>query len=270
MRPSVCRHVLVKIRDQLGLQQKELANLVGCSTSTIKRIELGSLGLSRGLARKISERLGVSMNYLSNNDLRKDPVTDSGEKWTRQTFEKLRPRDWGKMKPYDRVWKLLYSGILMSRYQEYRGMIETLPNPLEAAWKLAEKLDAAYVAFLREYPPAGAALKRFADERGIKVSLKHRDYHHASMESVIADARELLDSDRFARKAEFPGVEGLDRFMLTIGLLDGNPYKVREFVERLAPHLSAKQRELFLSLCGLDDETPVVIELPGKDYSLLE
>ena len=72
---------------------------------------------------------------------------------------------------------------------------------VEAAWKLAEKLDAAYVAFLREYPPAGSALKRFADERGIKVSLKHRDCHHASMESVIADARELLDADRSARKA---------------------------------------------------------------------
>ena len=128
MRPSVCRHVLVKIRDQLGLQQKELANLVGCSTSTIKRIERGSLGLSRGLARKISERLGVSMNYLSDNDLRKNPVTDSGEKWTRQTVEKLGPRDWGKMKPYDRHWKLLYCGILMWRYQEYRGMNETLPK----------------------------------------------------------------------------------------------------------------------------------------------
>jgi hypothetical protein len=72
------------------------------------------------------------------------------------------------------------------------------------------------------------------------------------------------------RKAEFLGVEGFDRLMLTIGLLDGNPYRVRECVEKLASHLSPKQRELFLSLCGLDDETPVVIELPGKDYSLLE
>jgi hypothetical protein len=174
------------------------------------------------------------------------------------------------MEPYDRLWKLLYCGILMWRYQEYRGMIETLPNPLEAAWKLAEKLDAAYVAFLREYPPARSALKRFADERGIKVSLKHRDYHHAPMESVIADARELLDANQSAENAKFPRVEGLDRWMLNIGLLDGNPYRVRECVEKLASHLSPEQRETFLSLCDLEDETPIVIELPRKDYSLFE
>jgi transcriptional regulator with XRE-family HTH domain len=272
MRPSVRRHVLVDIRKEIGYQQKELAALVGCSTSAIKRIELGSLALSRRLARKMSESLGVGMAYLLENNLRKNPVTDSGESWTRAMFERLPRKEWKNLDAYERVWKLLYCSMLISGYQEYRGMIGTLPNPLEAAWKLAEKLEEAYTAFLREYRPAFAALERRAKELGKKkVSLKHRDYPYASLESVIDDVREMQEAERSARSAGYSREEELSRYLLTTGLEDRKPNRVREYVEKLGDRLNPKERKLFIELCGPEDETaPIVIELPGRTYSPFE
>jgi transcriptional regulator with XRE-family HTH domain len=274
MRPSVCRHVLVKLRRELNdLRQKELADIVGCSTSTIKRIELGNLKLSRRLARKLSEALGVSMNYLLANDLRKRPVTDSGEPWTREIYDRLPGRSWRNLDPYERVWKLLYSGMLISRFQEYWGMINCVPNPLEAAWKLSKKLEKAYVAFLREYPPAFAVLKHAQNEPPFKPvakkyevtkrSLKEgypRDYApRLELKTLIEDVRELAEAEESAREANSPwnqgrsGHEGIHRYLLACGLEKVDPYQVREYVDKLGDRLNPKERALFLSLCGPED-----------------
>jgi transcriptional regulator with XRE-family HTH domain len=278
MRPSVCRHVLVKIRREVNdLQQKELADIVGCSTSTIKRVELGDLKLSRRLARKLSEVLGVSINYLLANDLHKKPVTDSSEPWTREVYENLPGRRWRNLDPSERVWKLLYSEMLISRFQEYWGMINSVPNPLEAAWKLSEKLEKAYVAFLREYPPAFAVLKHAQNEHPFfkpvatryevtKRSLKQgypRDYApRLELNTLIDDVRELAEAEEFAREANSqrnkgdPGHESVHRYLLKCGLEKLDPYQVREYVEKLGDRLSLKERELFLSLCGPEDKSP--------------
>jgi DNA-binding XRE family transcriptional regulator len=70
MPPSVRRHNLARIREQLSLTQADLAKLVGCSLPTIKAVETGKLALSDGLASRISQALDfLDKDWLLKNDL---------------------------------------------------------------------------------------------------------------------------------------------------------------------------------------------------------
>jgi DNA-binding XRE family transcriptional regulator len=70
MPPSVRRHNLARIRDQLSLTQTDLAKLVGCSLATIKAVETGKLALSESLATRISQALDfLDKDWLVKNDL---------------------------------------------------------------------------------------------------------------------------------------------------------------------------------------------------------
>jgi transcriptional regulator with XRE-family HTH domain len=154
MRPPVRKHVLVRIREELGLQQKELANLLGVSTSTIKRVELLSLKLSRHLARRMSEALGVSMDYLLKNQLFQRPVTPDGDRWTKKYAKFSKPAP-----AFMRLWHLLPTWIVLGRCCKYLSAIRAVQNPLQSAWLLAKHLDRAFNEFmkahhakLREFP----------------------------------------------------------------------------------------------------------------------
>ncbi len=70
MPPSVRRHNLARIRDQLSLTQADLAKLVGCSLPTIKAVETGKLALSDSLASRIGQALDfLDKDWLLKNDL---------------------------------------------------------------------------------------------------------------------------------------------------------------------------------------------------------
>jgi transcriptional regulator with XRE-family HTH domain len=148
MRPYARKHVLVQIREQLGLQQQELAVLVGVSTSTIKRVELLSLKLSRGLARRMSEVLGVSMDYLLKNQLSERPVTPSGRYWTKEDA-KLSKRPPAFM----RLWHLLPTWIVLTRCCKYLSAIRAIEKPLSSAWVLGKYLDRAFNEFMKSHRP---------------------------------------------------------------------------------------------------------------------
>jgi transcriptional regulator with XRE-family HTH domain len=64
-RKSSIRHPLKRVRSIIGLDQRTVALRAACSTVTIKRIEQGTLALSRPLADKLEAALGVSAAYLS-------------------------------------------------------------------------------------------------------------------------------------------------------------------------------------------------------------
>jgi transcriptional regulator with XRE-family HTH domain len=64
-------HVLAILRDNLSLKQNELAQLAGCSPSTIQSIELNRLAISPSLAARISAATGADLNWLQANDLSK-------------------------------------------------------------------------------------------------------------------------------------------------------------------------------------------------------
>jgi transcriptional regulator with XRE-family HTH domain len=74
MRPSPLRHPLAVLRNLVGLSQKQLADFVAKSTSTIQAIELGKLKLSDELAIKISVETGVSAQWLIDGDPQAQPI----------------------------------------------------------------------------------------------------------------------------------------------------------------------------------------------------
>jgi transcriptional regulator with XRE-family HTH domain len=62
-------NVLAILRKSLGLKQGELAELIGCSISTIQSIEVNKLKLSKSLASRISLETGADLDWLLNNDV---------------------------------------------------------------------------------------------------------------------------------------------------------------------------------------------------------
>jgi transcriptional regulator with XRE-family HTH domain len=148
MRPPARKHVLVRIREELGLQQKELAEYVGVSTSTIKRVELLSLELSRPLARRMSEVLGVSMDYLLKNQLFRRPVTTAGGYWTKEDAKFSKPPP-----AFTRLWRLMPTWLVLGRCCKYLSAIRAVENPLNSAWLLVKCLDRAFNEFMKVHHP---------------------------------------------------------------------------------------------------------------------
>jgi len=148
MRPPARKHVLVRIREELGLQQKELAAYVGVSTSTIKRVELLSLALSRPLARRMSEVLGVSMDYLLKNQLFRRPVTTAGDYWTKEDAKFSEPPP-----AFMRLWRLMPTWLVLVRCCKYLSAIRAVEDPLNSSWLLVKYLDRAFNEFMKVHHP---------------------------------------------------------------------------------------------------------------------
>jgi transcriptional regulator with XRE-family HTH domain len=81
------RHVLAGARIEIGLSQVALADLIGCSTATVQRIEQGTLALSEELALKVQEALDISATWLLANDPARPPITPGGGLWNRFNYE---------------------------------------------------------------------------------------------------------------------------------------------------------------------------------------
>lgn len=85
-RKSAIRHPLKRVRSIIGIDQRTIARRVGCSVVAIKRIEQGTLALSRPLADKLEAALGVSAAYLRHGKASQPPTTPKGEPFTADTF----------------------------------------------------------------------------------------------------------------------------------------------------------------------------------------
>jgi len=81
------RHVLANARIEIELSQADLADLLGCSTATVQRIEQGTLALSEELALKVQEALDISATWLLANDPARPPITPGGGLWNRFNYE---------------------------------------------------------------------------------------------------------------------------------------------------------------------------------------
>ena len=75
MAASKFKHNLARLRKQLGLSQVEVANLVGCSKTTIQSVELCRLELSSRLATNLQGALGVPADWFLANNL-KSPIPE--------------------------------------------------------------------------------------------------------------------------------------------------------------------------------------------------
>lgn len=87
-RKTAIRHPLKRVRSIIGIDQRTVANRVKCSLVTIKRIEQGTLALSRSLADKLEASLGVSAAYLRHGKASHNPITPTGEPFTKDTFDR--------------------------------------------------------------------------------------------------------------------------------------------------------------------------------------
>lgn len=89
MRPSKKKHPVAVLRTFLGLRQKELADLVGCSVSTIQSIELGRerLGLSEDLALRIVDQTHINLSWLLRGDPQAPPLNEWESPYCKDDYE---------------------------------------------------------------------------------------------------------------------------------------------------------------------------------------
>jgi transcriptional regulator with XRE-family HTH domain len=87
MRVSPRRHVLVSLREAIGISQKEFAGAVQIGESTLQKIELGTYPLRPRIAEKIATYTGVDMNYLTRNDFSEPLLNWRGRPYNKGDFE---------------------------------------------------------------------------------------------------------------------------------------------------------------------------------------
>ena len=95
------KHVLAVLRRILGLKQKEMANLVGCSTATIQAVEYGKLVLSEKLAVEVQRQTGVDLTWLRSNDVLKPALNRVGGPYTKALFEQTQAQTFLKTRVRD-------------------------------------------------------------------------------------------------------------------------------------------------------------------------
>jgi len=92
MRVSPRRHVLVSLREAIGISQKEFAGAVQIGESTLQKIELGTYPLRPRIAEKIASYTGVDINYLTRNDFSEPLLSWRGRPYHKAHFEAAQGR----------------------------------------------------------------------------------------------------------------------------------------------------------------------------------
>jgi transcriptional regulator with XRE-family HTH domain len=157
-RTSKGAHVLAKLRQELGLHQKEMAERVGLHWRTIQNIEGGKSKLNRRTAMRISQKTGVSVHWLLQNDSDREIVNASGKKWShkdQQAFD-ARSKQWPGLSRNVRWLELAVSAPLFRDYLTIRALLEGAPNPLEASLKWHKCQKQALFSFASSYEPLRA------------------------------------------------------------------------------------------------------------------
>ena len=154
-RPAKAAHVLAKFREELGLHQNELAKRVGLHRRTIQDIERGKLHLSRRSALRISEKTGVSVDWLQANDPKREIINVGGKPWSnkdRQTFDR-RNKLWPTLSRITRRWQLAVCVELFKDYLGMRSLLEGVANPGQATLKWRAFHRKAVAEFIASYEP---------------------------------------------------------------------------------------------------------------------
>jgi len=75
------------LRTVIGITQKEMAEILECSTATVQAIELGKLKMSMKLAGNLFHQTSINLDWLMNDDVSKPPVDYEDNPYTRESFE---------------------------------------------------------------------------------------------------------------------------------------------------------------------------------------
>jgi transcriptional regulator with XRE-family HTH domain len=179
------------LREELGLRQKELAERVGLHWRTIQDIELGKLQLSRRNALRISEKIGVSVDWLFQNDPSAEIKNISGERWTNKHRQALedRAKRWPSMPHIVREQNLLICYNLLRDYVYFRSILESLPDQRKAIFDWRHCTSHALREFLASHPEASER------EREISGRNDHQQPHLTpdSLQSIKDDCDAVAD-----------------------------------------------------------------------------
>ena len=161
MRPSLRRHVLVLLREELGLNQKDFADYVGCSESVLQAVERGPdrLKLSDALAEKIFVATGIDPEWLLANDFSKPMVAFWQRKpYTKEVFEAVQgrkhlPPDWTQ--ELQDTWALRAFGEIMAALASAQETsIESALVASRRVWEFAEKMAKDFGGNLEKHAKA--------------------------------------------------------------------------------------------------------------------
>jgi transcriptional regulator with XRE-family HTH domain len=187
---SVGRHNLARIRMQLQLTQADVAQLAGCSSGTIKSVEIGKLGLSDSLASRISEALRIDKEWLLKNDL--DAPLPSPIPWSLPVANLAAGKDYapsdnatyGEAMP--EVVKELFSRLFAVVAKSERSLERTL---MEAF--LANELDALKKA---KEPTSDYRPRSIANSDAIRYFIQYPDHFDPDLREWV-DLKGLLKSN---------------------------------------------------------------------------
>ncbi len=241
-RPSKAAHVLAKLREELGgLYQREFAERVGLHWRTVQDIERRGR-ISRRNAIKISEKTGVSSDWLLQNDPSLEIKSVSGKRWSnkdRHAFE-ARSKRWPELAPVIRKWNLAVCFTLLYDYVNLRFLLEGLPNPPEALRKWKACQHGAIVKFLAAYRPASEREKELTRKGGGEWPRLSRE----SLLTVKDDVDTIFDA------AESPEPKDEVAEAVSNALRHGL-YDLGEVLEILDGMTERNRQERLLKLYGL-------------------
>jgi transcriptional regulator with XRE-family HTH domain len=249
-RASKGTHVLAKLRRELGLQQKEMADRVGLHYRTIQDIELGKSKLSRGNAMRISEKTGVSVHWLLQNDSDREIVNASGKRWShkdQQAFE-ARSKQWPKLSGSVQWLELTVCATLFENYLLIRALLEGVPNPIEACLKWRECQKDALSKFASSYEPLRAKkeselIEKSLGKEAIQEIRNDLDAISETLESAADQetlARLLIALTRVGGSNTGDILTAFDRLNVTAP----SAAQIEDVMQKIATHLASRRGDL--------------------------
>jgi transcriptional regulator with XRE-family HTH domain len=106
----------------LGLGQKEMAELAGCSKATVQSVELGKLKLSDDLAARIAAATGISLGWLLKGNLKAPPTDRFDAPYSKAVFEDYRARRYAE-KEFPAIQVEAVKWFLEQRLCEMAGLL---------------------------------------------------------------------------------------------------------------------------------------------------
>jgi hypothetical protein len=179
MRTSSLKTTAAVLRQKSGtaIKDVEWAKMLGRSVQAIHNIESGRTKLKHDLATRMFEETGISIDWLMKGDPTVPPISESGEPYTREIYERVQ----AEKTPYNQPhW--------MYRHYDKLGFCARLIAILESASARKDYLVARY------------KLHTALDSLQREFGMDEKVYHHSAPNDVnnpmaIAALKEVLTCD---------------------------------------------------------------------------
>ena len=198
MRVSPRRHVLVSLREAIGISQKEFAGAVQIGESTLQKIELGTYPLRPRIAERIATYTGVDLNYLTRNDFSEPLLNWRGRPYHKGDFEAAQGAQKGRplLGPNYRTWDYKYqrsivTATLLNIYDRARCAFVNQPD----TWALFHQFVHRQFRLMDEIIEAAKPekTKTRLRERVRDQEERHQATFKQSLLRTKGDIDELLD-----------------------------------------------------------------------------